>query len=108
MQAKTIRNKKMRSEFERLELSRYIDTAISRNELIVPQTESPIEVLAFRGGVPGVRGAEATGTEGSKTRIRNLCTLTGRSRAIMGEYKISRIQLKRFGESGKIGGIRKL
>jgi ribosomal protein S14 len=104
MQAKTIRNKKIRSEFQRLELTKYIESAIVKNKLIVSQLVPACTTATSFISSNGIK----RGNEGSVTRIRNLCTQTGRSRAIIGDYKISRIQLKRLGESGKIGGVRKI
>ncbi len=45
--------------------------------------------------------------DASPTRIRNLCALTGRSRANYRKFKISRIKLRELALAGKIPGMRK-
>jgi small subunit ribosomal protein S14 len=42
---------------------------------------------------------------GSKTRIRNRCEITGRPRAFYRKLKMSRIALRQLGNSGQIPGI---
>ena len=43
----------------------------------------------------------------SRTRLRNLCALTGRSRSVYRKFKISRIMLRELALEGKIPGMRK-
>ncbi len=43
----------------------------------------------------------------SPVRIRNRCSLTGRSRGYVGKYGISRIKFRELALDGKIPGIRK-
>lgn len=43
----------------------------------------------------------------SPTRVRNLCALTGRSRAVYRKFKISRIKLRELALEGKVPGMRK-
>jgi small subunit ribosomal protein S14 len=45
--------------------------------------------------------------DASPTRVRNLCALTGRSRAVYRKFKISRIKLRELALEGKIPGMRK-
>ena len=45
--------------------------------------------------------------DASPTRLRNLCALTGRSRAVYRKFKISRIKLRELALEGKIPGMRK-
>ncbi len=45
--------------------------------------------------------------DASPTRIRSLCALTGRSRAVYRKFKISRIKLRELALEGKIPGMRK-
>ena len=42
---------------------------------------------------------------GSKTRIRNRCEVTGRPRAFYRKLKMSRIALRQLGNSGLVPGI---
>ena len=43
--------------------------------------------------------------DGSKTRIRNRCEVTGRPRAFYRKLKMSRIALRELGNLGKVPGI---
>jgi small subunit ribosomal protein S14 len=42
------------------------------------------------------------------SKIRNICVITGRTRAVVQKYKMSRIQFKQNAEAGLIPGIKKL
>ena len=44
---------------------------------------------------------------GNKTRIRNRCELTGRSRAYYRKFRLSRIMLREMGNKGLIPGLTK-
>ncbi|MBP1856536.1 30S ribosomal protein S14 [Rhizobium herbae] len=43
--------------------------------------------------------------DGSKTRVRNRCEVTGRPRAYYRKLKMSRIALRELGNFGKVPGI---
>ena len=43
--------------------------------------------------------------DGSKTRIRNRCELTGRPRATYRKFKLSRIALRELASTGQIPGM---
>lgn len=43
----------------------------------------------------------------SPTRVRNRCSLTGRSRGYIAKYGVSRIKFRELALDGKIPGIRK-
>ncbi|MBX9655014.1 30S ribosomal protein S14 [bacterium] len=43
----------------------------------------------------------------SPTRLRRICRLTGRSRAVYRKFGISRIMLRKLGHEGKIPGLKK-
>lgn len=43
----------------------------------------------------------------SPTRVRSLCALTGRSRAVYRKFKLSRLMLRKLALEGKIPGMRK-
>ena len=43
--------------------------------------------------------------DGSKTRIRNRCEVTGRPRAFYRKLRMSRIALRDLGNAGKVPGI---
>ncbi|WP_114226634.1 MULTISPECIES: 30S ribosomal protein S14 [Sphingomonas] len=44
---------------------------------------------------------------GNKTRIRNRCELTGRSRAYYRKFRLSRVMLREMGNKGLIPGLTK-
>ena len=44
----------------------------------------------------------------SRTRIKNRCVVTGRSKGVYKYFKISRIQLRNLALNGKIGGYSKV
>ncbi len=52
-------------------------------------------------------GLQKLPRDASPTRIRSLCALTGRSRAVYRKFKISRIMLRKLALEGKIPGMRK-
>jgi len=45
--------------------------------------------------------------DASPTRVRNRCSLTGRSRGYIRKYGISRIKFRELALDGKIPGVRK-
>ena len=45
--------------------------------------------------------------DASPTRLRSLCALTGRSRAVYRKFKVSRIMLRELALQGKVPGMRK-
>ena len=45
--------------------------------------------------------------DASPTRSHNRCELTGRSRAVLRKFKVSRIMLRELGNAGKIPGLKK-
>jgi small subunit ribosomal protein S14 len=44
---------------------------------------------------------------GAKTRHRNRCELTGRTRGVYRKFKLSRIKLRELGSFGKVPGLTK-
>lgn len=57
---------------------------------------------------PGKMGHTAPkGFMGERSKIRNRCILTGRSRGIIKEWQISRIKFKLLADQGLIPGIRR-
>ncbi|AKK19817.1 30S ribosomal protein S14 [Candidatus Liberibacter africanus] len=43
--------------------------------------------------------------DGSKVRIRNRCEISGRSRGVYRDFRLSRLALRELGSFGKIPGI---
>jgi len=52
-------------------------------------------------------GLQKLPRDASPTRIRNLCSLTGRSRGYLRKFNISRIKLRELALEGKVPGMRK-
>lgn len=47
------------------------------------------------------------GKQKSKSIIRNKCLISGRARAVINKFKMSRMIFKKYGEFGLLNGIRK-
>jgi small subunit ribosomal protein S14 len=47
------------------------------------------------------------GGKGSLTRIRNVCKYTGRTRGILSNYGLSRLEWRRKADKGEIPGVRR-
>lgn len=100
MQAQKLKNKKYRKLLLKLELDNIINTVLIKNKLLSPHYK-----YAF---LP-------TDTSDSSTkdpiigisRIRNICNITGRSRALIKDYRLSRIKFKELAEAGQIPGVKK-
>jgi len=45
--------------------------------------------------------------EGSKTRIKNRCVITGRSRSVFRKFHLSRLMFRKYATQGQILGLRK-
>lgn len=43
--------------------------------------------------------------DGSKSRVRNRCDVTGRPRGVYRKFRMSRISLRELGSQGKVPGI---
>ncbi|MCC7146028.1 MAG: 30S ribosomal protein S14 [Phycisphaeraceae bacterium] len=52
-------------------------------------------------------GLQKLPRDASPTRLRSLCALTGRSRAVYRKFKLSRIKLRELALQGKVPGMRK-
>jgi small subunit ribosomal protein S14 len=52
-------------------------------------------------------GLQKLPRDASPTRLRSLCALTGRSRAVYRKFKLSRMKLRELALEGKIPGMRK-
>ena len=92
MKALLNKNKIIRENFKKAELDNYISSALTKNHLLGPQKARNVPV----------------GTTGFISQVRNICVITGRSRAVLLKYKLSRIKFKQIAEAGLIPGIKKL
>ena len=52
-------------------------------------------------------GLQALPRNSSKTRLKNRCAITGRSRGYMRSFGLSRIQFRELALEGKIPGVKK-
>jgi ribosomal protein S14 len=97
MQALIKKNKLIREKYRNLELNFYINSALKKNKLLSPSIQREITNL---------NTALTVSPEISK--VRNICVVTGRTRAVIQKYKLSRIKFKQNAEAGNIPGIKKL
>lgn len=63
-----------------------------------------------KGGTASPKGKGGKAPEGATpiSKIRNICVLTGRTRALIQDYKLSRLKFKELAEIGYIPGVKKL
>jgi small subunit ribosomal protein S14 len=97
MQALIKKNKLVREKYRNLELNFYINSALKKNKLLSP---------SIQGVITNLNTALTISPEISK--VRNMCVVTGRTRAVIQKYKLSRIKFKQNAEAGNIPGIKKL
>lgn len=90
MQALIIKNKKFRANWAtpNSELNSFIEAALTKSKL--------------------VNSKKLNSIKSAKSKIRNICVVTGRTRANHLEYKLSRLKLKNFAEAGLIPGLKKI
>jgi ribosomal protein S14 len=98
MKALLNKNKIIRENFKKAELDNYISSALTKNHLLGPQKARNVPVGTINKEV----------TTGFISQVRNICVITGRSRAVLLKYKLSRIKFKQIAEAGLIPGIKKL
>jgi small subunit ribosomal protein S14 len=91
-----IKDKKKRLVFAKNEYKRLQLLAIANNMLL------PIEVR-FKARL----SLTELPRDGSITRVRNRCVLTGRSRGVYSKFRLSRIKIRELMSQNKIPGLRK-
>jgi small subunit ribosomal protein S14 len=106
MKALLNKNKIIRENFKKAELDNYISSALTKNHLLGPQKAR--NVRAPLGPNPAGETINKEVTTGFLSQVRNICVITGRSRAVLLKYKLSRIKFKQIAEAGLIPGIKKL
>jgi ribosomal protein S14 len=94
MQALIKKNKLIRETYKKLELNYYINSALNKNKLLSPSLITNLNTVLT--------------TSPKITKVRNICIVTGRTRAVSNKYKLSRIKFKHYAEAGQIPGIKKL
>ncbi len=101
------KNKINREEYRRNELNFYINSALNKNYLLDPVSLKRLK-LNFDSMNSGANQNSGEVKKVSIAKIRNICVITGRARAIVLDYKMSRIKFKQNAEAGLIPGIKKL
>lgn len=107
MKALSKKNKLIRDNFKKAELKNYINSALLKNNLLTPSIKG--HSVCATNGLPSHTLVKCNGTQSKGvSKIRNICVLTGRARAVIQKYKMSRIQFKQNAEAGLIPGVKKL
>ena len=118
MKALIKKNKIIRESYKNLELNYYINSALyNSNILSLAKKEQLDKAKPNFGKLVNPKTPEGSyqpkAEKGAKlggkiSQVRNICVITGRTRAIIQKYKMSRIKFKQNAEAGLIPGIRKL
>lgn len=90
------KNIKQRNTYKNLEKKRLILKSISQNIFLKQKVRWSVQKKFLE--LPNLS---------SMTRIKNICTVTGRSRSVYRFLKISRIQLKKYISKGSLPGFHK-
>lgn len=90
------KDKKLRSVFLENELSRRVLKSMIKNDFLplAVRQKAKTELSSFP-------------KNSSVVRLRNRCLLTGRGRAIVGGFNLSRLMLRKLGRDGILHGLRK-
>jgi ribosomal protein S14 len=112
MKALIKKNKIIRESYKNLELNYYIKSALYNNNILSLAKKEQLAPSGITLSAPGKQQEQGTPRReaivGKISRIRNICVLTGRTRAVIQKYKMSRIKFKQNAEAGLLPGIRKL
>lgn len=95
MKAKLVSDFKKRKQFKVNEISQKISKSLSQNKGL------PIFQQWW------VKLNQANFQANTKVKIKNRCILTGRSKSVSRDYRLSRIQFRELGRAGNITGLRK-
>jgi small subunit ribosomal protein S14 len=95
------KSKIARNEQRREVVKRYATTRAALKKLI-RDPKTPDEKKA-----EAVRRLQKIPRDASPVRIRNRCQVTGRPRAYLRKFSMSRIALRDLGNSGQIAGLKK-
>jgi ribosomal protein S14 len=109
MKALIKKNKIIRESYKNLELNYYIKSALYNNNILSLAKKEQLAPSGITLSAPGKQETpRSEAIVGKISRIRNICVLTGRTRAVIQKYKMSRIKFKQNAEAGLLPGIRKL
>lgn len=98
MKAKMERDNKLRRSFNSKELFYVSDRALSQNRLLVSKVRNFMNLK---------KQINYSLLSNTRYRIRNHCTLTGRSRAYIRFFRISRLKLRELALKGYLYGVSK-
>lgn len=130
MKALIKKNKQYRKAFSKSEIDFYINSALINNKILRPDLKKILSDFSSQGEsnqinqpytitlqtgkkvnkfVATQRGAQKTQKKLPSTisKIRNICILTGRPRAVFLNYKVSRIKFKELAVAGYLPGVKK-
>lgn len=82
-------------------------STIIRNQKVAKTVEKYAERRRQLKAEGDYAGLQQLPRNASPTRVRNICSLTGRSRGVYRKFKISRIKLRELALDGKIPGMKK-
>jgi len=98
MKAKMERDNKLRRTFNSKELFYVSDRALAQNRLLEKKLKNSINLK---------KQISYNLLVNTRYRIRNYCTLTGRSRAYIRFFRISRLKLRELAFKGYLYGVSK-
>lgn len=125
MKALIKKNKQYRKEFSQSEVNFYINSALINNKILRPDLKKIIadhinnaqmgyelNPIALQAGKKENKSANLSKVTTKKlqptiSKIRNICVLTGRPRAVFLNYKVSRIKFKELAVAGYLPGVKK-
>ncbi len=100
------KNKLNRENYRRNELNYYINSALNKNSLLDPISLKRLkfnlvsDIRNYEQNLKKENLLENPKGQSKIAKIRNICVITGRARAIVLDYKMSRIKFKQNAEAG--------
>lgn len=114
MKALIKKNKQYRKEFSQSEVNFYINSALINNKILRPDLKKIIADNAQRAyelkkenKIANLSKVTTKKLQPTISKIRNICVLTGRPRAVFLNYKVSRIKFKELAVAGYLPGVKK-
>ncbi len=80
---------------------------IARNEKRKKTVEKYAEKRKALKEAGDYEGLQKLPRNASPTRVRNRCSITGRSRGFIGKYGVSRIKFRELASNGDLPGVKK-
>ncbi len=79
----------------------------SKREELVKILKSPLEKVSYDQKFAAMIAIQKLSRDGSKTRHRNRCALTGRPRGFFSKFGLSRNAIRHYASFGLISGLKK-